>query len=108
MADKDLNIEIGRRLRNIRERQKKTREQVAESADISAQFLFEIETGKKSMTAKTIINLARALNVSTDYLLLGNIATTSKIANVLEGLSSEKLILAENFLKDFSLGARKK
>lgn len=108
MANKNLNVEIGNRIRTIRETQSKTREQVAETADISAQFLFEIETGKKSMTAKTIINLAKALNISTDYLLLGSIATTSKIANVLEGLSSEKLNLAEKFLKDFSLGARKK
>ena len=108
MCSKILNLEIGNRLRKIREMQNKTREQVAEAAEISAQFLFEIETGKKSMTAKTIINLARALNISTDYLLLGNISATSKIANSLEGLSSEKLTLAESFLKDFSAGARRK
>lgn len=42
MNDKDLNIAIGKRIRDIREKQNKTREQVAEQANISSQFLFEI------------------------------------------------------------------
>lgn len=54
----------------IREAQNKSREQIAESTDISTHFLFEIETGRKSIKSKTIINLAKALNFSTDFILL--------------------------------------
>ena len=54
MSNKDLNMAIGNRVRLIREAQGKTREKLSEEADISSHFLFEIETGKKSMTANTI------------------------------------------------------
>ena len=67
----DLLIDIGKRVRKVREHYKLTREQLAEMANISPQFLVHIENGTKSMTSNTICNLARALNVSTDYILLG-------------------------------------
>ena len=113
-----FNTDIGKRIRQLREGLGKTREQLSEAAGISAQFLFYIETGRKSMSAKTIVNLAKALGVSTDYLLIGNKSIASsasvgmpmiiKIAKALDGLSTEKLKLAERFIEDFSNGARKK
>lgn len=103
-----LNVEIGKRVRVIRELQHKTREQLSEMAGISSQFLFEIETGRKSMTAHTIINLAKALEVTTDYILIGsNNAPTSTILKNLEDLPSETLNIAEKFLEIFSKGAKK-
>ena len=107
MSRKELNLAIGQRIRLIREAQKKTREQVAEVAEISPQFLFDIESGKKGMTSQTIINLAKALNVSTDYILVGAVTPLAKIVNNLEGLSPEDLNLAEQFIKKFSIGAMK-
>ena len=104
----DFNLSIGKRIRQIRESQGKTRDQVSEAADISSQFLFYIETGQKSMTAKTIVNLAKALNVTTDYILIGQYSSLSRIVDNLEGLEPEKLDLAEKFLEVFSAGARQK
>ena len=66
-----MNKDIGVRVRRRREVLGFTREQIAERANISVQFLFDIEKGKKSMTALTIVNLAAALSVSIDFLLLG-------------------------------------
>ncbi|MBQ9478639.1 MAG: hypothetical protein IJU71_03715 [Selenomonadaceae bacterium] len=60
------------------------------------------------MTAKTIINLSKALNVTTDYLLLGCVTPMSKIVNNLEGLLPEQLNLAEQFIETFSIGAQTK
>ena len=71
MDKRRLNEEIGARVRRRREVLGYTREQIAERANISVQFLFDIEKGKKSMTALTIVNLAAALSVSIDFLLLG-------------------------------------
>ncbi len=71
MDKRRLNEEIGARVRRRREVLGYTREQIAERANISVQFLFDIEKGKKSMTAMTIVNLAEALSVSIDFLLLG-------------------------------------
>ena len=107
MNKKDLNIAIGNRVRLIREAQNKTRDKLSEEADISPHFLFEIETGKKSMTANTIINLAKALNVTTDFILLGSVTPMSKIVNDLEGLTPDQLDLAGTFIKIFSKGVTK-
>lgn len=102
-----LNVEIGKRIRVIRELQNKTREQLAEVAEISPHFLFEIETGRKSMKAQTIINLAKALEVTTDYILTGNNdAPTSKILKNLEDLTPDTLNIAEKFLEIFTEGVR--
>ena len=107
MSNKDLNVAIGNRVRLIREAQGKTRDKLSEEADISPHFLFEIETGKKSMTANTIINLSKALHVTTDFLLLGCVTPMSRIVNNLEGLEPDKLSLAEEFIQIFSQGAMK-
>ena len=127
VMNKNFNAEVGKRIRRLRESLGKTREQIAEDADISPQFLFYIETGRKSMSARTIVNLSRTLRVSTDYILLGDVsvnnvgmrdmpdgvnssryAKTRNILRVLDDLSTEKLTLAEKFLEDFSIGARQK
>ena len=71
MDKKEFNEEIGARVHQRRIELRCTREQIAERANISVQFLFDIEKGKKSMTAMTIVNLAEALSVSIDFLLLG-------------------------------------
>ena len=71
MEKKPLNVAVGERIRTMRESSHLTREQLAEQANISIQFLYDIENGAKSMTVPTIINIAAALCVSTDYLLLG-------------------------------------
>ena len=48
-----------------------TREQLAYLANISEKFLYEIEMDKKGFSAITLMNLAKALEVSMDYIMLG-------------------------------------
>ena len=95
MQKKELNIAIGGRIRKVREHQHYTREQIAEKADISAQFLADIENGYKSMTAATIISLANALHISADYILLGtepnnNTETMDEIQSLLFAIPKDK------------------
>lgn len=71
IGQKKLNKEIGDRIRGQREFLEYTREELSEMADISTQFLADIEVGRKSMTAATIMKLSKALRVSSDYLLFG-------------------------------------
>ena len=104
----------------LREGQGKTRDLLSEEAEISPHFLFEIETGKKSMTSNTIINLAKALNVTPDFILTGAATPTvtvapllkstpiKKIVTNLENLPPEQLNLAEQFIEIFSVGLRTK
>lgn len=98
----DLLIDIGKRVRKTREHYKLTREQLAEMANISPQFLVHIENGTKSMTSNTICNLARALNVSTDYILLGLDDTDlnrTLATEVLVSMLPEDRVAAERILQ---------
>lgn len=107
MEKKSLNIEVGRRIREIREYQHFTREQLSEKANISIQFLSDIENGYKSMTVLTIINLAKALNISTDYLLLGKSSSDESnkrdkiISKMLASLPEEKKQSIEELIRLF-------
>ena len=66
------NTLVGARIRNIRELNRYTREDLAEMADISTKFLYEIENGKKGISADSLLKICKALEVSCDYILTGN------------------------------------
>ena len=68
---KDFYVEIGRRTKEKRLALKLTRERLAHMAKISDKFLYDIELGRKGMSAETLYKLAQALGVSADW-LLGN------------------------------------
>lgn len=46
-----------------------TREELANLADISAKFLYEIEYGKKGFSAFTLYKIVQAFNVSFDIII---------------------------------------
>lgn len=96
----ESNANVGARIENARKMRKLTREQLAEYADISVTFLADIEKGRKSMTVKTLRNIAAALNVTTDYLVNG---TESYVENqmlnlMLSALTAEQRTIAEDML----------
>lgn len=64
-------FETGQRILKLRSEMGISRERLAESADISVQFLADIEKGRKNMTVTTVRNLASALNVTTDHIING-------------------------------------
>ena len=66
------NTVIGKRIRGMREFQKLSRERLAESANISTQFLADIETGKKGMTVTTLKKICTALHTSADSIIFGS------------------------------------
>jgi len=94
------NASIGGRVRKIREERGYTREQLAEYADVSADFLWEVETGRKSMKVQNLGKIAAALDVTTDYLIFGsapykeNAKINSMLAALPDGIQKqvEKLI----------------
>jgi len=65
------NVKIGRRIRNLREINHYTREELAEEANISPKFLYEIESGRKGFSAQTLVKISSALSVSCDYIMFG-------------------------------------
>ena len=66
-----FNIEVGNRVFDSRRRLGYTREKLCELADISVQFLADIEKGRKTMTVNTLRRVCAALNVTADYIVNG-------------------------------------
>lgn len=109
-----LNIEVGNRVFAVRKRLGYTREKLCELADISVQFLADIEKGRKTMTVNTLRRVAAALNVTTDYIVNGYEASegsgenkeesreNTRISAVLDSLSPYNKSQAEKLLTLFA------
>lgn len=63
--------EFGKRVRSARKSCGLTQEALADSLNISREFITRIENGKNVCSLELLINIAELLNCSTDYLLLG-------------------------------------
>ena len=98
-----LNSDVGLRIAKIRKLRGYTRECLAELADISVQFLADIEKGKKSMTITTLRRLASALHITTDYIVNGTQQTTENegLNIILSTLSERERKQAEKLLLVF-------
>ncbi len=68
---KNINLEIGERVRLTRVSRSLSRDELAEMLNISTLFLGYIECGQRGMSLTTLQNMCTILNVSADYLLLG-------------------------------------
>lgn len=71
----DLLNQMGKRLVARRKQLRLTQEEIAERTDLTTQTISTAETGKKALRPENIIKLCAALDISTDYLLLGKIAS---------------------------------
>lgn len=70
--DHKLYKEAGIRIQTLRVKQGYSRENLAELANISDKFLYEMETGKKGFSADILYRVAESLHVSCDYILTGS------------------------------------
>lgn len=96
------NVQIGARIRELREIQHYTREGLAEKVDISAKFLYEIEAGKKGFSAETLCRISKALSVSCDYIMLGEEKEhrgSEKIICVLEMLEPKQVSRMKDLIR---------
>lgn len=64
-------IEIGMRIKKQRLLLDYTREELAEMANITPRFCYDLELGNKKMSVDTLCSMRTALHVSADYLLFG-------------------------------------
>lgn len=78
--------EMGLRIREARREKGLTIEQLAERADMSPQYLSEVERGKKIMGSMRLRNVSLVLAKSTDYFIHGVGGADPRRANILEEL----------------------
>ena len=62
---------VGERIRGRRVELGWTQDQLAQKAGISKSFLSDLENGKRSVGANNLLDIARALGVSLDFLMTG-------------------------------------
>lgn len=67
----DFNVKVGKNIRELREKREYSREKLAGRIEISVKYLYEIEKGKKGISAHKLFLLANSLGVTTDYLISG-------------------------------------
>lgn len=68
----EFNVAIGERISKIRIAKGWNREEVAFRASISPKHLYEVESGKKSISVEKLVNLAKIFDVSCNYLIFGD------------------------------------
>src|SRR5699024_5551755 len=65
-----MNLDhIGKKIRHLRLRQKKTQQQIADECNISKSLLSKIENGQTSSAIPTLSKISKSLNVSLSWLL---------------------------------------
>lgn len=68
MDEAELRLQLGKRVKHFRRLSRLTQAQLAEKADLSVNYISEIENGLASPTLKTLLRLAQELNVEIDEL----------------------------------------
>ena len=104
--------ETGDRIFQLRKSKHLTREQLAEKANISVPFLYDIERGKKSMTVTTLQRLSCALCVTADFIIHGDeevdIDTSSReLIAIYKTLPPEQRSYALEILRTFAEAVKK-
>lgn len=101
MAEIDICLQdIGNRITELRKRLGWTQEELAEKADLTPQFVSYAESGKRAMRPENLLKLSKALNVSADYLLTGEIVDKDLLilSDKLKQLAPSQIRIIENIV----------
>ncbi len=88
---KDINIEVGTRIKEKRKAQGLTRERLAELSGYSANFIQEVERGRSGLSSESLRAISQALKTSADSLLFGFVPDDcSYLVKLLASVPEEK------------------
>ena len=96
---------LGHRIREYRTKIKMTQETLAESIDLSAVYISQIETGSRKPSLETVFNISRTLNVSMDDLFKDSITNDKgerlrSIESMLNGRQDNEIELVESTIRE--------
>ena len=77
-------MNFGERVRERRHNLKMTQQELAKALELTAQHISAIEQNKRAPSLNLIINLAKQLGVSTDYLLSGKEGIVTDIVSAIK------------------------
>lgn len=87
---KEINIQIGRRLRNARENSGYTQEQFAEALDVGVEHYRKIESGIYGLQPEKMLILYKNYKIESTYLITGDMNRTFDIELFLANCSREE------------------
>lgn len=79
-------VGIGKRIATRRKQAGLKQNVFAEKIGISNNYLSSIERGKEKPTLDVLVNICNALQVTPDYLLMGNLYSNNIPQNIVDGL----------------------
>lgn len=106
LADFEVCLQdIGKRITELRKRSGWTQEELAEKADLTPQFVSYAESGKRAMRPENLLKLSKALRVSADFLLTGDIVDKDLLilSEKMKSLSSDQIRIIESIIDQCSL-----
>jgi len=96
---KKFYSEAGGRIREVREANRYTREKLAEIANVSPEFLYEIESGRKGFSAITLFRIVEALSTSYSYILSGKYTDKSNNFDIVASFDEEQMKQVYDLIK---------
>ena len=95
---------LGKRIRQERQRLNLTQAQLAEAIDISDTYMGAIERGERSLTLDTLVRLVNRLGVTVDYMLADSVTDSDsnimeQFKQVIDGQPLERRQMAINVLR---------
>ena len=99
--EKYLRKNIGKKIKLARARTNYTQEKLAEKLSLSTRYISQLERGIAFGSATTIINLCKALNISSNFLfddLIGN--DTSSLNDLVDDKFLEAYMKLNNYNKE--------
>lgn len=88
--------QLGKRIKQVRKIKSLSQNALAEKAELTPNFIAKIEGNNTSISLKTLVNIANALEISIDYLFLND-------TNMLEqGKKTSTDLFIDNMLQSFS------
>lgn len=90
-VEKNYRKSIGKKIKLARSQTEYTQEKLAEKLSLSARYISQLERGVAFGSATTIVNLCKALNISSDFLFSDIITSDSTYIDLVD----------DDFLEDF-------
>ncbi len=103
MTEQELFLaDIGRRIEARRKDIGLTQEALAERSNVTTQFVSYAESGKRAMRPENLLKVSKALGVSADYILTGNIIDQDVLlmSQKLRKLSPSQFHIIESIVDD--------
>ena len=100
---KEINIQIGERVKSAREAANLTQEQLAERIEVSTQYVSDLERGIVGISIATLKRLCLSLGISSDSILFGKNSydILSGLAEKCRALSAEQSILLSDIISSY-------